>query len=350
MKIKTDVLIVGTGFCGYAAYKNLSGLGQKIVVMEGGGIPNPENADDQQYYKVRQNKFANKKFNLLNNLDLSYKDRRYTLGGSSEAWSGFIVPLGSHVYRQKFDDWPLEWGDINLSRYDARSLELINSPLKYFSEDVIPDDIKRTLPELPSGFRYSFWAFAPQPLRLKDFWLPLVANSPQNLNSDHPVICNHKLKDFIVDKYSQNIKEFVFESSDNQTLIVEANKFILACGGVENAYLAKKIDKTIQNSYPRKIKSKTINASTVFVEHPHLYNYAYIKLAPGASCLKQCPLKLTCLKPKFVELVKDFSNYIEAGGEGGVPGMSFEFVPVNESNNIRKVGQYYKIAFSGECI
>lgn len=348
MKIQADVCIVGTGFCGYAAYKNLSGLGLKIIVVEGGDVSTPANSSAQEFYNLEQNKYVNQKLKLLNKLNLSFSDRKYTLGGSSECWAGYITPLSSKVYKQKFSEWPLEWGKMNLSKYDERSLKLMNSPLKVFNDSIIPDDIRKALPELPKGFKYGFWAFAPEPMRLKNFWIPMVAISPQQLSSSRPVICNYRLADFRFNKDFQNVKQFVFKSPNTQYISIESKFFVIACGGIENAYLARKIDKGIQKELYGEVKKPTNSSPAILVEHPHLYRYAYIKLASGASLPEALISRFDLSKAKIPGADEgSFKLFIVAGGENGIPGVSYEFIPLSPLTTIKKLIKWMKSLITG---
>ena len=51
-KIEKEVCIVGTGFCGYAAYKKLKEKNIKLIVVEGGEVKTPTNAEEQKNYKA----------------------------------------------------------------------------------------------------------------------------------------------------------------------------------------------------------------------------------------------------------------------------------------------------------
>ena len=57
--IKKEVCIVGTGFCGYAAYKKLKEKNINLIVVEGGEVKTPSSANKQPNYKASVNKFLN---------------------------------------------------------------------------------------------------------------------------------------------------------------------------------------------------------------------------------------------------------------------------------------------------
>ena len=189
-------------------------MGLNVIVVEGGNIKTPQSPLEQKFYNVRHNKYVNSKHKLLNGLELSHRDRSYTLGGSSECWSGYIIPLSEKVYSQKFSSWPLEWGSLNLTKYTERSLRIINSPIEKFDFCIVPEN-KKNLPSLLNGFNYNFGLFQLS-LKTQKLWKPLVADSPNNLDKTHPVLCNYRPNDFRLDQDSLISKNLYFNPMANR--------------------------------------------------------------------------------------------------------------------------------------
>ena len=119
------------------------------------------------------------------------------------------------------------------------------------------------LPTLKNGLSYTAYAWANDPLRLKNFWMNRLAkNEPKNrLNED--VIVGYYLEDFFFK--NKELKQLKFKNKDNN-LIVEADYFILCMGGIENARFTKKLLR--KNNIPNK------DLIGNFQEHPHLFNIA----------------------------------------------------------------------------
>ena len=195
-------------------------------------------------YEVKVNKYIKntKRFRgILNKIDPSFRDRKFTVGGSSECWAGYIKPFEESTFKNKF---PLieeqSWGEIELSQYNKEVLELLNSPINNFSTKQISEKLNINLPTLFKDLYYSCYAFAPEPLRLKNFWKKTLFDNKKEL------IFGFKLVDF---KYSvDKIKFFIFENKKKELLIVKAEYFILAMGGIENAKFANKV---LQKSHPQ---------------------------------------------------------------------------------------------------
>ena len=96
--------------------------------------------DEQKYYKVSQNEFLTTKYKkkIKNQLDLSFRDRKFTLGGSSECWGGWIRPLEESTYTNSFSGLENQvWGNLRLDKYKIEVLDLLNSPTLDFSPESI---------------------------------------------------------------------------------------------------------------------------------------------------------------------------------------------------------------------
>ena len=116
-KLKRKVCIVGSGFCGFAAYKKLKDENIDLVLVEGGDIKTPNSEEEQTFYKIIKNPIIkfNKTIDIKNRLDPSFKDRKFTLGGSSECWTGWIKPFEQSTFQNYFDgNLNQRWGDLRL--------------------------------------------------------------------------------------------------------------------------------------------------------------------------------------------------------------------------------------------
>ena len=110
--LEKKICIVGSGFCGYTAFKKLTNEGLDLLVVEGGHITTPSSAEEQSFYKLNNNpyvssiKIKDKVSNIANLVEASFRDRKYTLGGSSECWTGWIKPLEKTTYLNSFSEIP----------------------------------------------------------------------------------------------------------------------------------------------------------------------------------------------------------------------------------------------------
>ena len=267
--LKKKVCIVGTGFCGYTGYKKLSYLKNDLLLVDGGDLKEPLNAQDQQFYHFSKNKYSGKirfKDNISyvkSDIDLSFRDRQFTVGGSSGEWAGFIKPLEASTYLNEYGvDGSRSWGGIDLQRFDKESLKLLNSPILDFDPKKVAKSLNIKLPELPKGLYYTVYSWAKKTLRLKDFWIGKSTNDPNKLSSEKQVLYGFKLVDAKIKDGGISQLEF---TSGNKKLSVKADFFILAMGGVENARFAE-----ILNKKSIGFEYKNSNVGN-FQEHPHIY-------------------------------------------------------------------------------
>ena len=265
-EIKKEVCIVGTGFCGYAAYKKLKEKNLNLIVIEGGEVKTPSSANEQSNYKASINKFITiyKKKRIKNKLEISFRDRQFTLGGSSEGWAGYIKPFEKSTFLNVFKGFEEQvWGEIRLDKYNKEILNLLNSPNVDFSPESIAEKTDSKLPNLPNGLEYTVYSWATSPLRLKEYWIKRLKIEKKD---EKDVISGYKLVDFKFNK--DKLIGLKFRNNNGQDLIVQAEYFMFCMGGIENAKFTNKLFE-----YKKKQPPKNNNLCN-FQEHPHLYYVA----------------------------------------------------------------------------
>ena len=271
--LQKELCIVGSGFCGYAAYKKLLKSNHDLILVEGGNFETPKYQKDQDFYKINQNKlvssfkFGGKIFNIKNLLDVSFRDRKFTLGGSSECWSGWIKPMEKSTFNNIFNNYESQnWEGIDLSKFENESSAILNSPIENFDPYAVANSINLNLPILPKGLDYTVYAWAESPLRLKNYWSNKSTNHFQNITDKKNVLYSHKLID--VEIFEGKIDSLIFENNEKDILKIKAKVFIIALGGIENARFIKKLNE----KSPSNISNKNIIGN--FQEHPHLFDIA----------------------------------------------------------------------------
>ena len=293
--INKEVCLVGTGFCGYAAYKKLKEKNLSLIVVEGGQVQTPNSREEQQDYKSSVNKYIShySKKNIKNRLEISLRDRQFTLGGSSDAWAGYIKPFEASTFINVFKDFEDQnWGKIRFDKYNQEILDLLNSPTEDFEPESIAKKVNSELPNLPRGLKYTAYAWAPSPKRLKSFWIKKLKTSKDDEND---VISGYKLIDF---NFQQDrLSGLIFKNKDGQLLMVRAKFFMFCMGGIENAKFTKKLLESRKN-YPLK-KTNLCN----FQEHPHLYFLAGFN--KGEKLLPKIIRSRTVVSPTIDKSFKD---------------------------------------------
>ena len=206
--IYTDICIIGSGFCGYTAYKKLKD-DYRVVVIEGGKIKTPEDVIEQPNYKVITNKYVGKlgsknKRSYVSNYLSPSNQRKYTLGGSSECWTGLTKPFEKTTYENYFQNSPNQnWKGINLSKYEVESLEILNSPIIEYDPKKIAKSLDFKLPELSDGLYYTVYTWGEDVLRLKDYWLEKATdNAEEVINNKKDVIETKKSYDELPEDFT----------------------------------------------------------------------------------------------------------------------------------------------------
>ena len=329
--IQKKICIVGTGFCGYTGYKKLSYLKNDLIIIDGGNLNDPIKAEDQSFYKFSHNKYSGKvktKKDLAliqSDIDLSFRDRQFTLGGSSGKWAGYIKPLEASTYENEFisKDDSKSWGGFNLQKYDKESLEILNSPILNFDPGKVAEDLNIKLPKLPKGLYYTVYSWAKTTLRLKDFWIKKATSEPNEISSEKQILYGFKLVDAKIK--DGKITHLEFESR-NKKLFVKADAFILGMGGIENA----RFSEILNTKSGKRIKKDKYNLGN-FQEHPHIYtigSFNYGKLKIPNILKKQIPYYS---EGKIVGTVK--FNIVAWDGLG-TPKVSFDLHARESKNNL----------------
>ncbi len=327
--IEKKVCIVGSGFCGYTGYQKLSYLKNDLLIVEGGEINDPLKPQDQEFYNFSHNKYSGRvktKENISyieSDIDLSFRDRQFTLGGSSGKWAGFIKPLELSSYLNEYtEDGCSSWNGFDLIKYDEESLKILNSPILDFNPLKVADSLNIKLPELPDGLYYSVYSWAKSPLRLKDFWRNKATNNPNMLSSEKQVLYGFKLVDAEIK--NGKIIYLKFKSKHNY-ILVKADAFILATGGIENARFVDILNRKYNIS---DYKNKKVGN---FQEHPHIYT-----IGSFANSNKEIPEILKNQVPYYSKgkLVGSVKFNIVAWDGIGTPKVSFDIQSRKYKNGI----------------
>ena len=335
---KTKVCIVGSGFCGYAAYKKLKSKNIDLIIVEGGKKDTPKSSNEQNYYLVNTNKFLtySRNFKINNKIDPSFRDRKFTLGGSSECWSGWIKPFEKNIYENYFfNEKNQSWGDLRLNIFEKEALSLLKSPIDNFEIKDLTSKLNLNLPKLEEGLYYTAYAWAKEPLRIKNYWIDKV-NKSLGLSTNierKDLFLGYKLDGF--SDINSKIKCLKFSNEFNETrLCIEADYFILCMGGIENAKFVDKIVKKLdfQNSYSKYIGN--------FQEHPQISNIASFNR--GKNKLPNICTKRINISDRVHKSFNDGSikfNFLAWDGPG-TPKVSFS---INENKEKNKKNQLLNI-------
>jgi len=244
-----DAIIIGSGPAGLSLALDLEKKKIHTLIIEAGN--NKYTDESQEFYEG----------NVIGDdyPELS-KTRLRQFGGTSGHWGGVCRTLEKH----NFENWPIKKSD--LEPYSTKAAKIINLKRNNFFNKRISKN-------------FDVINFEVSPLRFKNKYINQIKKSKYI-----SLIVNS----FVVELFGENkkIKEVKF-FNDNKYYNLNANFFILACGGIENSRLMLLIKK----KYPNLIDKK-MPIGNYWLEHP--YNHvaeAFIDIENFNKFLKKKSLE-----------------------------------------------------------
>ena len=217
--LHADLCIVGSGPASLSMLNDFKSTNLKIIVIPGGSTS--VNNQNQNLYK---GKIEKKSFH-----EPLHLNRHREFGGSGNHWGGRCVPLDRIDLRKrkwiKYSGWPINFNDLEKYYNKASNfLEISNYNSKY---NFNYKKIKKIIPALDNDFINS---------NKLETWSPILNFKKKFkylLNRENIVyIDNSHLLKIVTNK--KKVKNLICGSSNIQ-FFVECKKYVLACGGIENA-------------------------------------------------------------------------------------------------------------------
>lgn len=216
-----DVCIVGSGPAGMTLALELAARGRRVVLLEGGGEEFEE--DSQELYRGR--------VESPGHIDVAYSRLRQ-FGGTSGHWTGMCAPLDPIDFEARPGSpdhgWPIRRGDLDPFYARAQSyLDL--GPYGYEWRDWSATIGKPALRLDPATVQTVFFQQSP-PTRFAAKYL-------EKIRADPRIDCrlHANLIDVALREGSDAVDSVTVSTLDGKRTAVKAGRFVLACGGVENA-------------------------------------------------------------------------------------------------------------------
>jgi choline dehydrogenase-like flavoprotein len=290
--LSVDVCIAGTGPAGLTIANELIDSGLDVVVLESGGFE--FDADIQALNSATMTGIKTWK-------PIDWRMRMF--GGTSAHWEGFCRPLGPEEFTQRDwiagSGWPIDYEtlwpyyirahdtlDIGALDYDAKHLsERIGVPLLSTDDSVIEHRFYRLSPPTRFGRKY------------RD-----AIESADNVTG----YLHATLIDIVLDPKLGSVARFDCSTLDGKRFSVEADRFVLALGGLENPRMllasARQLEGGVGNSSGQ--------VGRAFMEHPHYLDSAAIVWSKGTD--------LSWFEPRTVTLDDEDSAQLGVLGTVGV--------------------------------
>ena len=259
--LECDICIIGSGAAGITLAKELSlNFSKKVIVLETGGYD-----QEDEISKLKESKMD------WDNGALSYNTegtRGNWLGGTTNHWSGCSAPFVRDDFEEKpwikDSGWPITYDD--LKDYYPRAHDLLRLGNFEYNEDKLIKYYKNVLPiEQPSGIIHKFYRYSARKggaIRFKDEAIKISKlGTYKNLTLLLHAHCK-KLN------FENNKKLISIDVTNhrNLKLKIKSEKFIFACGALENA----RILLNTQTSTHPGIGNEFDQVGRYFAEHPHI--------------------------------------------------------------------------------
>ena len=258
-----DCAIIGAGPAGITVARKLGQAGLKVALLEGGG--REPSTESQALYEGAAS-------GLPYDLDLS---RLRYFGGASGHWTGMCRPLDPEDYAPRRDigrtSWPFD--DAELTPRWPEVGDILDLPAepqwKPRREDIDPEDAKA---QESAGLREIYWTWSP-PTRFGDkYWAEISASPNITLFLKTTAIS------FTPDAADGSAIRSV-ECRDTGTgegKSIAARRFVLSCGGVENARTL-----LFSNALNGTVYGNTSGLLGLgFMEHPHVKVGSFVGFKP----------------------------------------------------------------------
>lgn len=244
-----DVFVAGTGPAGSVLATRLADLGRKVLLFETGS---------RSFDHVVQAAFTDMTGDGHYGAGWWPKHWIRALGGTSNAWAGYIAPLDA----RDFENWPIKRAELQ-SHYEAAAKLLGRSPstVRYEAEGL-------------GGFRFKPFSMS-TPTRFGP------ANE-QRFSNDAgiDVVLETTVSELVPSENRQELRSFKVTKADGTVVeirLTSGQSFVAACGGIGNAQLL------IAQVPGSDVGAGNENdmAGRCLMEHPHFYGAGRVVLARG---------------------------------------------------------------------
>ncbi|MCE2927805.1 MAG: FAD-dependent oxidoreductase [Rickettsiales bacterium] len=243
--MSADVCVVGGGAAGIAIAMRLNKTDTNVIMIESGGFePDKATLD----------------LNKGSSVGLPYSTETTRLrwfGGTTNHWEGMCAPLTDIDFEKRdwipHSGWPIKRSDLDEGyKWAAKFLNLSGTGTDDFSvpQDIIPN---------PGTLSFGCWRFAHN-LSLGEVYRKTLEESQNVRILLHSNVIDIRLVDEL-----NSVSELKVATLSGARFSVRAKKYILACGGIENARLLLASNSQMQygigNGYDQ--------VGRYFMEHPH---------------------------------------------------------------------------------
>jgi len=275
--IKTNICIVGAGAAGITLARALIGKNLKVTLLEAGGYDHTNASQD--FYKGAG--VASSPRELLSTEYPLVSRLRY-FGGATNHWGGWTRPLDAIDFEKRpwvrDSGWPI--GRQALVPYYSEAARLVE--IEAFN--LVNEDQSFRYPEEPTHGSF-FPKPSPSPeIVTRHFYISPPTRFGEKYRNELEgaanveVLLNSNVIRFDCRPGENKIQQVVLLNQKNQSIRVQADQFVLACGGLENPRLLLNSNHQFKNG----LGNQSGKVGRYFMEHPHTSFGSFINLKDKA--------------------------------------------------------------------
>ena len=250
--LEADVCIAGAGAAGMTIAMDLRGSGLSVVLLESGGVER-----DEATQALSEGRMTG-----IDTWDLR-RMRIRSLGGTTGHWNGWCRPLMPQDFERRDyipdSGWPLKYSDlVRWFRKACQTLEIGE-----FEWDANERSDRTSKPLLPvsSNIEQRYYQYSP-PTRFSSVYGPELERA-----EDVRVVTFANLVDIRLDQTRGRVEAFACRTLEGTTFRVNAGRYVLALGGVENA----RVLLASRSQQREGVANGHDVVGRYFMEHPHYY-------------------------------------------------------------------------------
>ena len=248
-----DVAVIGAGAAGITIARALAAYGKRVVLLEAGGEQQQIRSQDPYAGRVTGNPYQP----LI-------ATRVRALGGTTNYWGGMCRPLDPIDFESRPEinrsGWPISHQDLR--PFEQSACEILD--LQSFGEDAVCEYSNEELRDLT--FRKS------APTQFGKKYRDELAESDRITT-----ILNANLVGFQTGSSASNVEAVLIRNyTSNEQLLIRAKRFVLCCGGIENA----RILLAANEEHGDRFGNTHGMVGTCFMEHPHIFPARFVITKP----------------------------------------------------------------------
>lgn len=263
--LESDVCIAGGGAAGITIATDLIGQGLDVVLLEAGPLDQDDGpAPGEPGSAIYEGQTSGLPVDLSD-------DRVRAFGGTTNHWGGWCMPLEPADFADggypAGSDWPIEYAEM--VPYYRRAHETCDlGAFEYDAETIRQREGASTLDVDETEVRHVMYQRGP-PTRFGEKYGAALRNA-----GNVTVYTRGNLVEIVPERGGGRVERFACDTIDGPSFEVEADRYVLAMGGIENPRLL--LASTSRSS--RGVGNDNGLVGRYFMQHPHFNAEAYALL------------------------------------------------------------------------